>query len=437
VEQEYGGWIALGEDWVNARSQMGDKSITVSERSWRWTSTCQSCSEIRCTKCGYGTLVSHIPVLDPTSISDAKLGALKIIEPSGAVQSLASYDISPTLVDTKRQSRTAVRAPAVIPPYMTPPKKSLLPMLNDDTLYTILTAMPSETLLSFCAAYQRAHTLMNQFHILTLRELRCFFLRQPLADCILGIGVHFDRGTFTLSSDFDWLSLYAFDAFSVRLSIRKHPFEFFLPLAFSRAHFSRAKESIWNRLLILDTGIEVASRKRRSKGRAPRTSRHQAVRVIYQLMNDIVVSLVQSTSAVIGRERGGTTLLLLSERAVVAYCQLYHLLTSLAASDPEILRDATVHVRRFLSSPAHRTKQFTPNMGEFIVMASLVLGSAPIDGGEPITWTSHLNGPLLEEIFVRNVMWSLRDHPELQVLEDGFSQYRLAVTLQSAKTALR
>jgi hypothetical protein len=42
----------------------------------------------------------------------------------------------------------------------------------------------------------------------------------------------------------------------VRQSIQKRVFGFFLPLAFSQAHFERAELSIWNRLMIPDDEIQ-------------------------------------------------------------------------------------------------------------------------------------------------------------------------------------
>jgi hypothetical protein len=158
-------------------------------------------------------------------------------------------------------------------------------------------------------------------------------------------------------------------------------------------------------------------------------------------MNNVVVSLMKSTNTILDGDSRGTgnapTLLLASERAVIAYCQLYHLLTSLASRRPAILCEATAKLRRFIADPKFRLKASVPDIGEFIVMASLVLGSPPVDAGQQITWRNHLNGPLLEEVFVRNVRWNLQAHPELEVLEEGTSQYRLEKTFQAAKTSLR
>lgn len=411
-------------------AKVNDKSITITTRNWRWERTCTNFSQYNCTKCGYGHVLSHI--VDASSTPGAK-------EDLRAITTRACSGLPPNGNRPKALVKNVSNSE--VPAYMRPPTKCHISMLNDDTLYEVLSVLPSETLLNFCSAFDRAHALATETHILLLRELRCFFLRRPLADCILGIGVRFDQKTRTLSSDFDWLSEYAFDTFSVRKSIRKMKFGFFLPLAFSKGHFDRAEESIWNRLVELDDEIQKTPSKSRSVARVQRTKRNHSIRVIYQFMNNIVVSLMKSTDTIMDDDTRdpykAPNLLMASERAVISYCQLYHLLTSLAARQPEILREATFKLRRFLADPKFRSKTFVPDMGEFIVMASLVLGSAPVDGNERITWHQHLNGPLLEEVFIRNVRWTLKSHPELEVLEDGVSNYRLEKTFKAAKTTLR
>jgi len=442
VEQDYGYWVNLGDAWVTTVKNVDGNSTTVTERNWRWETTCRNSSRYHCRKCGYGDVLSHIVNADPTPEGKETFRAIRTIAPpSGFVRSLVPNGVRSNEVSVKDlpkiQAIADKRKASEVPAYMRPPTKCLLSALNDDTLYEVLSALPSEALLNFCSAFERARVVATRFHILLLRELRCFFLRRPLVDCILGIGVCLDEKTRTMSSEFDWLSEYAFETFSVRRSIRKKTFGFFLPLAFSKAHFDRAEQSIWNRLVTLDDAMQKISSRRVS-----RTMPTQSIRVIYQFMNNVVVSLMQSTDTIMNdNSRDAATapnLLMASERAVISYCQLYHLLTSLAARWPQILHNATYKLRAFLANPKYRSKACVPDMGEFIVMASLVLGSPPAleDGRERITW-SDLNGPLLEEVFIRNVRWTLKGHPELEILENGVSEYRLEKTFQAAKTALR
>ena len=439
VEQDDGYWVNLGDAWVETVTKVDGKSMTVTERNWRWERTCNNSSRYGCTKCGYGYVLSHIVNADPTPEGKEIFRAIRTAAPSGFVRSLIPNGNKLNELSAKDLPKIQAvgdkRKALAVPIYMRPPTKCLLSVLNDDVLYEVLSALPSEALLNFCSAFDRARILATKFHILLLRELRCFFLRRPLVDCILGIGVRLDEKTRTMSSEFDWLSEYAFDTFSVRRSIRKKTFGFFLPLAFSKAHFDRAEQLIWNRLVKLDDAIQ-----RISSRRVLRTQPTQSIRVIYQFMNNVVVSLMQSTDTIMDDNSSDAatvpSLLLASERAVISYCQLYHLLTSLAAHHPQVLHNATLKLRDFLTDPIHRSKACVSDIGEFIVMASLVLGSPPEDACKRITWDD-LNGLLLEEVFIRNVRWMLKAHPELEILENGASEYRLEKTFQASKTSLR
>lgn len=329
-----------------------------------------------------------------------------------------------------------------------PPTVCRLGMLNDDILTEIASQLTSESLISFGKAYPRFRGIVSSHHILLSRELRCFFLRIPLRDCILGVGVAFDEGPRVLSSDFDWLSMEAFNCHNVRRSVEKRAFEYFLPLAFNRAHFERAHNSIWSHLITLDNDVRAVEERIQAKHNknsraglpAPRQP-HESVGIIYKMMNNIVVSLMKSCDDVLitSRPRSGyaqPTLLHASEKAVISYCHLFHLLLCLCRTNPLIFRDATSRLGRFIHNPASRIKAQVPDLGELIVLVMLVLILPSVDKGPPITWAI-LNGPFLEEAIIRNVRWVLKDAPQLEVLEQGVCEYRLATTFSKSKTSLR
>jgi len=325
-------------------------------------------------------------------------------------------------------------------PLLIPPLVCQLGLLNDDVLYEIAGRLPSESLINFSAAYPRLHDIVQSMHVLLQRELRCFFLRTPLSESILGIGVALDFRSRTLSSDFDWLSQRAFVKFGVRESVEKRDFAFFLPLAFSRPHFERAYHHIWKRLEELDAEVQKAenrmSRNPRRRAAGP-PQRQEIVGVVYRMMNNIVVSLMKSCDTALGAPGSTTkTLLHASEKAVVAYCHLFHLLICLCRTDPKILREATNRLRRFIDRKDSRVKTHVPDLGELIILIMLVLCRPPVGGGPPIKW-SNLAGPFLEEVITRNVRWVLKDAPHLEVMERGPSDYRLAETFFRSKTSLR
>ncbi|KAF5385632.1 hypothetical protein D9757_005539 [Collybiopsis confluens] len=299
-------------------------------------------------------------------------------------------------------------------------------------------------------SYPRFRRVVGSTHELLRREVTCVFLRTSLRDSVLGIGVALNPGARVLSSDFDWLSEEAFTKHGVRYSIRKNHFEFFLPLAFNRYHFDKAQPSIWRYLQNIDASLRlaeasVAKRTGRAsfKTVAPSADTpengHEAVRVVFQMMNNVVVSLMKSCDDVLSRlsrsDDGKGNILRASERAVYAYCHLFHLAICLARSSPVIFRDAEATIRRFAKDPVWRVKAEVPDMGELIVKLTLVLALAPSKGMN-VSWES-INGPILEEVVVRNVRWVLKEAPELAVMEQGRNDYRLALTFLSSKTSLR
>lgn len=365
----------------------------------KWAKTLQLISTFRCKSCPYGSdaLPHHGPIkIDPTDVHT-----------------------------------------------LSPPTSCPLEMLDDDILYTLAEHLPSESLITFSQAYLRFHTIIESSHELLRRELTCFFLRTSLGDSVLGIGIHLDYSSRALSSDFDWLSEAAFEHHHIRKSIQKRPFEYFLPLAFSPAHFERVLPIIWTRLAELDRGItaawsELSKRTGRSYHRrlSPPKQVHQTVDVLYQMMNNIVVALMKSCDDVLesSARHHNHTLLHASEKAVYSYCHLFHLLISLTRSDTNIVSDAKSRIGAFRSNSLNRDKKHVPDLGEFIVVVTLVLALSSTESAS--LWSS-LNGPFLEEAFIRNVRWILQAAPDLEVMERGRNDYRLYMTFSHSKTSLR
>ncbi|KAJ6605684.1 hypothetical protein B0H10DRAFT_2229041 [Mycena sp. CBHHK59/15] len=372
----------------------------IEERNPRWTSTLDDIRCWKCQRCPYGSAaVPHC--------SSAVDGAMDVNESSIL---------------------------------LAPPATCQLGLLNDDVLFTLASHLPSESVLSFSRAYPRMHDIVHSMHVLLQRELRCFFLRTPLSNSVLGIGIEMDFRSRTLSSDFDWLSERAFVDFNVRQSIEKRDFTYFLPLAFSRPHFERVQSRIWSRLTEIDTEVQKAenqmSRNPRRRSAGP-PKRQETVGVIYRMMTNIVVALMKSCDDVLNAPSNSKkSFLHASEKAVVSYCHLFHLLICLGRTTPQILHDATDRLRRFIDKKEFRVKTHVPDLGELIILIMLVISRPPVGNGPPVTW-ARLAGPFLEEAIVRNVRWVLKDAPHLEVLEQGPSDYRLAETFFRSKTSLR
>ncbi|KAG6915897.1 hypothetical protein DXG01_009364 [Tephrocybe rancida] len=320
-----------------------------------------------------------------------------------------------------------------------------LEVLDDDVLLELSSHLLSESLVALSTAYPRFRRLITSRYILMERELRCFFLRNPLRSSMLGIGVAINRDDGRLSSDFDWLSWEAFDTYNVRTSVQKRDFEFFLPLAFNRNHFERVEDQIWEHLGVLHKAVQEVRRPSRPRPPRPPKHPHETVEVVYKLMNNIVVLLMQACDDVLETPSTQTTspinpasaatLLHASEKAVTAYGHLYHLLLCLTRTTPAILEHSIAHLHSFIQRPKYRWKAEVPDLGELIVLITLVLALPASQRGR-LSWAS-MNGPVLEEATVRNAKWLLEKHPTLEVMEDGPSPYRLHTTFMAYKTGLR
>ncbi|KAG6818736.1 hypothetical protein H0H93_002265 [Arthromyces matolae] len=371
----------------------------------KWHETHQLISQWKCRRCPYNSI--KLPVRRISQDEDDWLESSPLSFPS------------PTLF------------PLPIP--------CLLETLNDDVLLELSKHLLTESLVAFSTAYPRFRHLVTSRYVLLERELRCFFLRNPLRSSILGIGVALNRETGRLSSDFDWLSWEAFDLWAVRTSVQKREFEYFLPLAFNRDHFDRVEERIWVHLEELHRA--VGETRTRRPLRPPRNP-HDTVEVVYKLMNNIVVLLMKACDDMLetpdttsSAESTAITLLHASEKAVTAYGHLYHLLHCLSRTTPAILDEAVARLQRFVSSPRYRLKSHVPDLGELIVLITLVLALPPEKRGR-LSWAS-MNGPVLEEATIRNARWLLEKHPALEVMEDGPSPYRLHTTFSIYKTGMR
>ena len=338
-----------------------------------------------------------------------------------------------------------------------PLKQCQLEMLNTDTLLEVASHLSSESIISLSSAYPRFREVATSFHILLHREVRCFFLRTSLHESTLGVGIALDPHSRALSSDFDWLSMEAFEHFGVRTSIQKRGFRFFLPLAFSRPHFEQARADIWERLAILDSAIrntESVTRSRFGHNGPKKLARvsvlerpisdrnpHSTVTVLYRMMNNIVVLLMKSCEEAMKSSKRSLyaparAFLHASEKAITSYCHLFHLLMCLSRSTPAILHDATWCLRRFVTHPETRTKQETPDLGQLIVLINLVVVLPTIDNLRPMSWDA-ISVHYLKEALTRNVRWVLQGAPELEVMENGISDYRLNTTFSNSKTSLR
>ncbi|KAL8766893.1 MAG: hypothetical protein Q9209_006441 [Squamulea sp. 1 TL-2023] len=288
--------------------------------------------------------------------------------------------------------------------------------LPDEILLIIFASLSFLDLISAAKAFPRAREILDCYDLIRMRELQCFCLKEHFQQVKLGVGVHVGlRGKEgKLSSEFDPLSHQAFHQHCIRTSIQGLPFEYWLPLPYSRRHFQTVKLDI---LQALD--------KLASAGRFADVSHFS---VVSHFLNDIVVSF--SEEAERSHSDPCSTLTHASEKAVESYFAIYHLLLCLAADNPIMIRKANAKVSQFLSGKTSKTT--CPSLGHLLV-ATLIS-----DQG----LTEELSVAIINEAVLRNVVWMLdskgANMPELSYLEpSAVSEYRLQKTFKASLTSYR
>jgi len=311
----------------------------------------------------------------------------------------------------------------VIEPYLVPPSRCRLSRICQrmDVLQELCGYMSDETVRAFKAAYPPLRSFFEQTQLLEKRQLCCFFLGTPIDECTLGIGINYDARTQTLSSGLDLVSEEAFVKFGVRRSIRKQEFSFFLPLALTKPHFVRAKPRIYECLKTLNAEVALHERRRvvtpvlstnalpsRATSVSPHTvarsaaastisrpgagspgvrsfaSDLESVNVLFKLMNDLIKNYTRTVESILDapawsqREAAELSaedvqsLLGVAERSMPGYWKLMHLLVQLCKDDPNIAREARHRVKDFIDNENRRSKQYEPDLGELLIVASLV-----------------------------------------------------------------
>lgn len=297
--------------------------------------------------------------------------------------------------------------------------------LPDEILVLICSFLETEELVPFSRAWDRVggeRGVINTFNVIRNRELICFCLKNGFEDAQLGVGVHIDKkgriGSF--ESEFDLLSLEAFESYNVRRAVQGGSFENWLPLPISRRHYSSIKTLVEHRLQVLAQGARYPS--------------SEPEKVIYGFMSDIVVRLSNTAektrASMYGYSRTPSSLTHASEKAIESYFHLFHLLLCLATENPRIVRTVNQTLRSFLDGKT--SKAHVPNLGHLLI--AVLISDADM--------TKDLLMAIIHETITRNVVWMLdkrgANMPELAYMEaDEISQYRLQKTFDASKTSYR
>lgn len=251
--------------------------------------------------------------------------------------------------------------------------------------------------------------LFSQENVLGRAGLQCFHSKADFRDTVLGVPIVVDRQPRfdNLQSPFEFLSQESFNAAKVRKSVWGLPFTHWLPLYIDTDHGERA----WPQI-----EASIASLSFRTGGL--RFEPTMALTILPRLMNSLVVSVMKGD-------------LHASIKALEGYCGFHRLLLAFVQRYPRLLREINKKAKEFMSFERCRSKENTPNLGEFLPLLSVATA---------VNWKD-IAIPYLQENFDRNALWAIKKYPGLAKPSQtersgGCDQGRLTKTFDATKVSM-
>ncbi|KAK1964599.1 hypothetical protein LY78DRAFT_704271 [Colletotrichum sublineola] len=344
------------------------------------------------------------------------------------------FDGTKTKADARRARRHAQKAlssaPIAVSTNSEKQQECVFARLPDELLLETIEELDFSDLVAFSQSWPRVAEIIRRYNVIRLRELQCFVTKTNVRNAKLGVGVSVSKGKRAIESEFDLVSLCAYQDLGVRLSVHNIRFEHWLPLPLSRRHWRSVEGHVAPVMQSLANSIALPS------------SNNSAVGVLAAFMNDIVVRLNQVEKGTpprkslygghdtVGAAARKSTLRHASEKAIESYFHFFHLLLCLATADLQLVADANEKLRAFVGGKT--SKVSCPNLGHLLVCLLI----------SDLEMTEELRKAIITEAITRNVVWMLdktgANMPELSYLEpDRVSGYRLKKTFEASRTSYR
>jgi hypothetical protein len=129
---------------------------------------------------------------------------------------------------------------------------------------------------------------------------------------------------------------------------------------------------------------------------------HASSLIIRKLSNALFVNMLQTLSSQPSPPQ--RYLQDLFHNTLCTHFYLYHLLLSLSVQYPSLVRESELLIERFIQDTEARTKAYTPDLGEFLMLLML---------SQRFTWDD-IEEAYIMEMMTRNVFWTL--HPRSALL---------------------
>jgi ubiquitin-protein ligase len=215
-----------------------------------------------------------------------------------------------------------------------------------------------------------------------IADLNCSISGKSIKETIIGFGVKVENGRngMTITTDLFPISYDSFYKDNVRLSSGGAEITHWIPFVVNEENWVKAREVACESMSLIKTGkkssFEISF----------------VLDVIGELWKTKAVEMMK------GEEHA-------SEKVLVGFCAFHHLLLAFCKSYPKLVEIATQKVRTFIKSPNDRNKSSCPDFGRFLPLFLI----------SDILWEdeTHAGRVCVSELFTRNAMWILKQHPEL------------------------
>eukprot|EP01127_Copromyxa_protea_P022781 TRINITY_DN8346_c0_g1_i1.p1 TRINITY_DN8346_c0_g1~~TRINITY_DN8346_c0_g1_i1.p1 ORF type:complete len:860 (-),score=123.23 TRINITY_DN8346_c0_g1_i1:76-2304(-) len=288
-----------------------------------------------------------------------------------------------------------------------------LDLLPSELIIELIDYLPMADAYNLAKSSKKFARMVFPFSLVERRFINCFYTKMTPEETVLGVGVEFTKHTDgSLKSisapTVDLLSVDAF-GYGVRQGVWAEKFTHFLPVILSPKHGRKSIACVtpyFQAIMGKDSQMSLAQ---------------MAFKVIPKLMNSVVVDFMKPIMKSQDEPKIDNTV---SEKALQGYTMFHHMLLYYAKEFPKIQDNAKAAICKFMQNPRNRYKDTCPDLGEWLVFLSIT----------DYTWSS-VSSAFLEECFVRNVRWALRECPTLR--RGMGTQERLTQTWKAVLTSMR
>ncbi len=283
----------------------------------------------------------------------------------------------------------------------------LLDLLPEEVILHTLTFLQLEDLTPISQLGPQYHTLCHSPQLWARRETICFHSKVTFEEDVLGIGLNLEYNpkTFLLTgitTPMDLLSRTAFED-DVKKSAWGIPFEHWIPLYINKEHGKRS-------MLIFEEYIAKLFTSHKKSENVHIVTR--VVDVLCKLMCSMIVEIMKRNMHA-------------SFKALEYYCHFHRLLIYYVEMYPELLKIINSRVERFIKDEYARSKNVTPNLGEFLPLLSV----------SDYSWND-VALAIVQEVMDRNSLWIKKKYHKLSIT-NAIDTDRLELSWNASHVGLR